>query len=378
MTARRSSPQSRRDCTRRARASTLLVVLVALLGGCGRDRVAVVDDRSWDPVAGEPRRPQAPSSPQRALREHVVVRGDTLHAIGFRHGVTVESLARWNGLAPPYTIYPGQRLRIESAPPSAPPAGRVAGSAAPPRSAPRDTRDTRRFERTPDGAEVAAVDSAPPARVEALPAPRRAPPAAAPVAPRDVQPDPAPGTPPIAVPPAPPEVGEDLAAPSEPRAETLRAAAAAPPPVATPTPSAAATPSVSIPPAPTRASGGVSWRWPARGNVTSGFRAGDPARQGIDIRGQEGDPVHAAADGEVVYSGNGLLGYGELVIVSHGQGFLSAYGYNRKRLVAEGERVRAGQVIAEMGRRGGTLDLLHFEIRRDGRPVDPLAFLPPR
>ncbi|HET9482645.1 MAG TPA: peptidoglycan DD-metalloendopeptidase family protein, partial [Xanthomonadales bacterium] len=103
-----------------------------------------------------------------------------------------------------------------------------------------------------------------------------------------------------------------------------------------------------------------------------------PARQGIDIRGRGGDPVLAAADGEVVYSGNGLLGYGELVIVKHAGDFLSAYAYNRKRLVAEGERVRAGQPIAEMGTRGGALDLLHFEIRRDGQPVDPLQFLPAR
>ena len=86
----------------------------------------------------------------------------------------------------------------------------------------------------------------------------------------------------------------------------------------------------------------------------------------------------AAADGEVVYSGNGLLGYGELIIVKHAGEYLSAYAYNRKRLVGEGERVRAGQPIAEMGRRGGALDALHFEIRRDGQPVDPLQFLPPR
>jgi lipoprotein NlpD len=88
--------------------------------------------------------------------------------------------------------------------------------------------------------------------------------------------------------------------------------------------------------------------------------------------------VVAAADGEVVYSGSGLRGYGELVIVKHSPQFLSAYGHNRTRLVNEGERVQAGQPIAELGRTGADRDKLHFEIRRDGRPVDPLQYLPRR
>jgi len=88
--------------------------------------------------------------------------------------------------------------------------------------------------------------------------------------------------------------------------------------------------------------------------------------------------VRAAADGEVVYSGNGLIGYGELIIVKHNANFLSAYGHNRKRLVKEGERVKAGQEIAEMGSTSASRDELHFEIRKNGKPVNPLEYLPAR
>jgi lipoprotein NlpD len=123
-------------------------------------------------------------------------------------------------------------------------------------------------------------------------------------------------------------------------------------------------------------SGGVSWRWPASGKVVGTFVAGDQTRQGVDIAGSNGASVTAAADGSVVYSGNGLLGYGELIIVKHSTSFLSAYGHNRKRLVKEGDTVKAGQAIAEMG--GSNRQMLHFEIRRNGKPVNPLEYLPAR
>ncbi|WP_369602242.1 peptidoglycan DD-metalloendopeptidase family protein [Hahella sp. SMD15-11] len=98
--------------------------------------------------------------------------------------------------------------------------------------------------------------------------------------------------------------------------------------------------------------------------------------KGIDIAGRIGDPVRAAADGEVVYAGSGLLGYGNLVIINHNEHYLSAYAHNRRILVKEGERVKAGQVIAELGATGTRTPKLHFEIRRDGKPVDPLKYLP--
>lgn len=205
----------------------------------------------------------------------IVQRGDTLYSIATRNGIAVADLAAWNGLSPPYTIYPGQRLRLY------PGSGRVA-----------------------------------------QPTPTR------------------PATPPRSGPGSPP-----------------------PPP----------TPVVVAPP-----SSGFAWRWPADGALVGRFVPGDPTRQGIDIAGREGSPVLAAADGTVVYSGAGLVGYGELVIVKHTENWLSAYGHNRKRLVNEGQLVKAGQPIAEMGHSGAPRDMLHFEIRYNGKPVDPLPYLPAR
>ncbi len=121
---------------------------------------------------------------------------------------------------------------------------------------------------------------------------------------------------------------------------------------------------------------GVAWRWPVEGQLLSRFEAGEPTRQGIDIAGTEGAPVRASGDGTVVYSGSGLVGYGELIIIKHNDQWLSAYGHNRSRLVNEGAMVEAGQQIAELGRTGASRDKLHFEIRYNGKPVDPLQYLP--
>lgn len=140
-------------------------------------------------------------------------------------------------------------------------------------------------------------------------------------------------------------------------------------------------------PAPTRSAPPVvatpnnapfAWRWPTEGSLVESYAAGDPTRQGIDIAGNAGQPVRAAADGVVVYSGSGLVGYGELIIVKHNDQWLSAYGHNRARLVNEGQLVKAGQQIAEMGRSGAARDMLHFEIRYNGKPVDPQQYLPKR
>jgi lipoprotein NlpD len=124
--------------------------------------------------------------------------------------------------------------------------------------------------------------------------------------------------------------------------------------------------------------GGPSWRWPTDGEIIGRYVAGDQTQQGIDIGGRSGQPVIAAADGVVVYSGAGLVGYGELVIIKHSEEWLSAYAHNRRRLVAEGTKVKSGEAIAEMGRTGAVSDMLHFEIRRNGKPVDPLLYLPKR
>jgi len=253
--------------------------------------------------------------------EYVVVRGDTLYGIAFRNGMDYRELARLNGIQAPYTIYPGQRLRLGEATAVA---ARPAALAPAPRSDPPAT---------PSSGIVAGVIAAPP---------RSGPAPAAETPPRS-------------------SVATSPTKPIDPPAR----------PVATTTPPPASAPA----PLPM---GPVQWRWPAEGKLIGTFLAGDPTRQGINIGGDAGQPIHAAADGVVVYSGSGLIGYGELIIVKHSETLLSAYGHNRKRLVAEGDAVKAGQVIAEMGRSGASRDMLHFEVRSGGKPIDPLGVLPRR
>lgn len=125
--------------------------------------------------------------------------------------------------------------------------------------------------------------------------------------------------------------------------------------------------------APARA---IRWSWPAKGTLVTSFSAQDPMQKGLDIAGRLGEPVRAAASGRVVYSGNGLKGYGNLIIIKHNDHYLSAYGYNRRLFVKEGDQVAGGQEIAEMGMAGRNRVKLHFEIRHDGEPVDPLDYLP--
>lgn len=118
------------------------------------------------------------------------------------------------------------------------------------------------------------------------------------------------------------------------------------------------------------------WMWPSKGKVLSTFMFNNDNRKGIDIDGLEGAPVLAASDGEVVYSGNSLKEYGNLIIIKHKNNYLSAYAHNRRNMVKEGDRVVIGQRIAEMGRTGTNKVKLHFEIRQDGKPVDPQRVLP--
>jgi len=122
----------------------------------------------------------------------------------------------------------------------------------------------------------------------------------------------------------------------------------------------------------------ASWRWPLKGEVINRFSLVQPVNKGIDIAGDIGDTVRAAADGVVVYAGGNLRGYGQLVIVKNNDSFLSAYGNNEKMLVKEGEKVKAGKSIARVGKTAANVEMLHFEIRRDGKPVDPLRYLPTR
>ncbi|AGA90127.1 membrane-bound metallopeptidase [Thioflavicoccus mobilis 8321] len=123
---------------------------------------------------------------------------------------------------------------------------------------------------------------------------------------------------------------------------------------------------------------GIDWQWPIVGRVVRTFDAGDRTRQGIRIAARPGQIVAAAATGTIGYSGGGLTGYGNLIIIKHKNKYLSAYAFNRRLLVTKGEKVTRGQPIAEVGQTTGGETQLHFEIRKDGAAVDPLQFLPRR
>lgn len=126
------------------------------------------------------------------------------------------------------------------------------------------------------------------------------------------------------------------------------------------------------------ATGPVKWQWPASGPLIGRYNDSSGLNKGIDIGGKLGQPVVAAGAGSVVYAGTGLRGYGNLVIIKHSETFLSAYAHNNRLLVKEGQGVKAGQQIAELGSSGTDREKLHFEIRRDGKPVNPLQYLPKR
>jgi lipoprotein NlpD len=124
------------------------------------------------------------------------------------------------------------------------------------------------------------------------------------------------------------------------------------------------------------ASGNVAFAWPVRGPLLGTFN--DSTNKGVNIGGAAGDPVKASADGRVVYAGNGLRGYGNLIIIKHDATYLTAYAHNRALMVKEGDAVTKGQKIAEMGNSDSDRVMLHFEVRRQGKPVDPLKYLPPQ
>lgn len=120
----------------------------------------------------------------------------------------------------------------------------------------------------------------------------------------------------------------------------------------------------------------LSWRWPVSGKIIQGYSSRGKVNKGINFTGNKGDPVRAAEAGKIVYAGSGLLGYGNLVIINHNQKYLSAYAHNSRIHVKENDMVKVGDKIAEIGSSGATRTMLHFEIRKDGRPVDPMKYLP--
>jgi len=324
----------------------LLAALVVMLGACGEAHVV-----QREPDYAAPARPMlAPR--HAAVGEVEVIRGDTLYGLAFRNGMDFRELAAINGVEAPYTIFVGQILKLRGDHVRAPMLPRPVVQAPP------------HPQRTPPSQPLPTPFQS----VPSAPAPTEAAPAASPPAPIPHAAQPAPQGVPAPTIPAPRPV----------TAPVLMSAAPVPMQHVASAPPVAQTPSAAIIPADVATVGGVHWRWPAKGSLLDRFMAGDATKQGIDIAGSAGEAVVAASDGVVVYSGSGLVGYGELIIIKHSDEWLSAYGHNRKRLVQEGQRVRGGQPIAEMGSTGAPRDELHFEIRRNGRPVDPIQYLPGR
>ncbi|WP_088280358.1 peptidoglycan DD-metalloendopeptidase family protein [Ideonella sp. A 288] len=245
--------------------------------------------------------------------------GDTLIRIGLDNGQNWRDIVRWNGIDNPNLIEVGQVLRV--VPPST------------------------------DAAAVAAR-GAPAARAEARPLEAKPPAAAA------------------SAPSASPTAANGVA--SLPPSPVAAASAATPAPAASP----ASTVAAPTEPAARDVDDGVQWLWPASGPVGGSFEEG--RSKGLAILGKAGDPVLAAADGRVVYAGSGLRGYGNLVIVKHNSTYLTAYAHNQALLVKEDQPVRRGQKIAEMGSTDAERVQLHFEIRRQGKPIDPARLLPAR
>ncbi|WP_281647478.1 peptidoglycan DD-metalloendopeptidase family protein [Parendozoicomonas sp. Alg238-R29] len=217
---------------------------------------------------------------------HTVQRGETLYTIAWRYGQEFKRLAAINGIRAPYTIYPGQKLRL---------GGQARTQTVARKPSPKKT--------------VAASSQARSTGVESASNKKR---------------------------------------------------------------------SISTKGAQSVSGGKVRWQWPASGKVIARFSTSGQLYKGVAIAGRIGEPVNATAGGKVVYSGAGLTGYGNLVIIRHNSSYLSAYAHNKTLLVSEGDTVKAGQKIAELGSTGTNEPKLHFEIRRDGKPVDPLLFLPNR
>ncbi len=260
-------------------------------------------------------RAKTPQNPTVTTGQYVVKRGDTLFSIAFRYGWDFKALAARNNIPQPYTIHPGQAIRFD---------GRSSS----------------------DGAAPVVVA----------------------------------GSAPVGTGSAPVVTGSNSPSSSYRRTIITR-------PVGAPTPGTVTAPANSttaapVTPTPTPVPAGqrssTGWAWPANGVLISKFASNSSLNKGVDIAGELGQPVFAASDGSVVYAGSGLRGYGELIIIKHSETYVSAYGHNRRLLVREGQQVKAGQQIAEMGSTGTDRVKLHFEIRSQGKPVDPLQFLPRR
>jgi len=345
-----------------------LALLVA--AGCGSvSTQAPVDDRRPQAAARPPVAPAtqsaqsatAPTAPAVPAGHHVVKRGDTLYSIALEHGASYRDVAQWNQLDDPTKLSIGQVLRVTSpeaaegvqigaARASGPLVARALDGAgvAPQATAEGGTKTSPKALRLPYSDQnlallrqgEAAVSAATAAATSAASTASAATTTAAAGA---------------------NAVGASTAA-------TTAAAASAAGSAAKPEPAMTA----AIERDPDAAS--IEFVWPAKGTLLAGFS--EPNNKGLDIGGKAGDPVVAAAAGQVLYTGTGIRGFGRLIVIRHEGGFSSVYAHNRQILVKEGQSVARGQRIAELGDSDADRPKLHFEIRKSGKPVDPMRYLP--
>lgn len=311
------------------------IAAIALLGGCFSQAPAPTVERSSVPVARATSLAAQPSGPG----YYTVKRGDTLYRIALENGQDYREVAAWNGIALPVAaIKDGQVLRV------LPPATIVdtgATVAKPVTTAP--AVESRSLDTQPPVIAPVVVSNG---NLKREPRVGKEPYSEEAYARLNRQPD-------------APAVKTPELKPVEAKTAEVKTAEVKPEP-----PPVAAGPD------------DVSWAWPTSGKLASPFS--ESGSKGLDFVGKAGDPVLSAGEGKVVYAGSGLRGYGELVIVKHNATFLSAYAHNRKILVKEGQTVSRGQKIAEMGNTDADSVKLHFEIRKQGKPVDPAQYLPKR
>jgi lipoprotein NlpD len=311
-------------CLKASRISLTAVLAAAIIAGCTTRHPAPVVERTAKPKPPIPAAPaasgtQAAPRPGDARPEfYTVRRGDTLYSIALDYGIDYRELALWNGLDNPGALQVGQQLRLSPAP------GMVV---------------------------TAPLKPAP--GVEARP---------------------------LATAPLPPAQGSDGVKTQPkgvrlPYSEQAYAQLANVKPEAGLAPSPAKTDNTAPPAAPEGDE--LQFAWPASGKIVSVFNDGANLK-GIAIAGKAGQPIFASAPGKVIFSGTGIRGFGKLIVIKHNNIFLSVYGHNSELLVKEGQNVSKGQKIAEMGNTDADQVKLHFEIRRFGKPVDPIKLLPER
>lgn len=303
----------------------LLAVLIAVLSGCASNIPAPVVDRSQQPGGSETEALKPQPGGERVARKgyYIVKEGDTLYRVALDHGQGYRDLASWNNLADPNRIVVGQELRVASPDADDSPAVAVArpiGMVKP--------VEQRALDGNSDSLKTQPKAGREPYSDETLARLGKGTDNGA------SRVDPVKET----------EVKPQVKADSKPVTLNL--------------------------------DDEVQWGWPANGKIGAQFVEG--GSKGVDLLGKKGDPVFAAGDGKVVYSGSGLRGYGQLLIVKHNNTYLTAYAHNSKVMVKEGQSVTRGQKIAEMGDTETDQVKLHFEVRRQGKPVDPLKHLPPR